>query len=226
MTREYLTGFPPKSDQARGREAKRLRAQSDSRREAMLERWEGEEATPETLEKFESVPSRRRHSPLSRMLNMGSIDMNEYCIAERIQRVIEVIHREAGAATSHFADRVDCSGSAKDALVEAVGRVRAEATYSQWRAQLPEPAGLVIQMLSSNESYVKVAATFGVPYRTARQRLIKSLAAWNEIERQVCRDVDRASVEAMHERLGGGVVPQPKSRSGVASTPQNDRKRS
>jgi hypothetical protein len=169
--------------------------------EAMLARWSHKSGTPETLEQIEIVPSRRRQHPLERMHQMGKISDDEINAAWEIQRVREILDRETSISSASLEARIDFSGSARNALIESLGRIRLEVAYTIWRKRLVWPA-LVLQMIYSNMPYTTVAKRFRTDPRKARRFLLTALRDWIGVRIDVEREIDREAVETVYAKLG------------------------
>lgn len=177
-------------------------------------KWSHKQGTPETLERINRVPRRQRQSPLVRMYHAGKISIDELAAAEQIVSVIEMIQRAVSPKTSNLEARVDCSGAAKDVLVEGLNRIRMETAYRLWRDQLPEPRQMILEMIQTNQPYTEQARKFRVNWRTARKRLITSLQNWIFIFEETQKSVSAADVLDIYWKLGEGVLlaPPPKKK--------------
>jgi hypothetical protein len=181
-------------------------------RENFTAKWRAWEGTPETQARIAAVPRHRRQWPLDRMLAQGKISREEHGAGEEIARVIEAIEGSVALRSASLEARVDCSNSSRDALVEALGRVRAEVTFRVWRQALPKPPRMILDMITTNQSYVAIARKYNFNWRTARKRLISALRAWDDCKLAVRMRVDRDDVAELYARLGDGVLlpPRPK----------------
>lgn len=187
--------------------ALRRREESEQRREDMIQKWRHKsEGTPETHEKIDAVPEHRRQSPLLRMERLGKISPDERAAAEEIAGIIERIGRSGALRSVSLETRIDYAGSARDQLVESLARVRLEVAYRTWRQAIPEPKAMVLDMITTNQSFVQQARKHGLQWRTARRRLITALRLWPDMIAAARRDVDRQDVEALYARLGIGEV--------------------
>ena len=181
------------------------REESEARHEAMIARWRHKnDGTPETHEKANALPERRRQSPLHRMERLGKISTDERVAAEEIAGVVERIGRSGAIRSVSLEARIDYANSARDQLVESLGRVRMEVAYRAWRQAIPGPKAMVLDMILTNQSFVRLARKHGMQWRTARKRLITALRLWSEMAAAARRDVDREDVEAAYARLGAG----------------------
>lgn len=187
-------------------------AQAEQRREAVAARWSHKQATPETLEAIEAVPSRRRQWPIQRMFELGKISPEEKLAAEEIAGIVEMIERPVSVGCASLEARVDFSGSARDQLAESLGRVRLEVAYRAWRSQIPNPRRMIIDMILTNTPYVRLAGSYGMHWRTARKRLVSALRLWGEVRMVTRAQVDREAVQAVYARLGEGELTQPRPR--------------
>jgi hypothetical protein len=148
----------------------------------MAARWRHKnEGTPETHAKIDSTPERRRQSPLHRMERLGKITADERAAAEEIAGVIERIGRSGSIRSASLETRVDYANSARDTLVETLRCVRVEVAYRAWRQAIPGPKAMVLDMILTNQSFVRLAQQHGLHWRTARKRLITALRMWPEM---------------------------------------------
>jgi hypothetical protein len=185
--------------------ALRRREDAENRREAMIARWRHKnEGTPETHEKANALPERRRQSPLHRMERLGKITSDERAAAEEIAGVAERIRRAGSIRSVSLETRVDFANSGRDQLVESLGRVRLEVAYRAWREAIPGPKAMVLDMILTDQSFVQLARAHGMQWRTARKRLLTALRMWPEMTATARRDVEREDVEAVYSRLMAG----------------------
>lgn len=208
-------GRKPATSQAIAETAQQIRQVADQQHDELQKRHRFDPGTPETHARIESVPSRRLQSPLNRMLTAGKISRDQLAAAERIAFVIELIQRSTSVRSASLEARIDYSGSARDVLVEGLNTIRAEAAYSAWRQRIPVPKAMIIDMVTSNTSYVAVARKYGLHYRTARKRLLKALDLWQDLEASMRDRITAEDAQAVHEALGGGRLacpPQPKGK--------------
>jgi len=193
------------SDADRLAAALHRREESERRHEAMVARWRHKnEGTPETHEKANALPERRRQSPLHRMERLGKISADERAAAEEIAGVAERIRRAGSIRSASLETRVDFANSGRDQLVESLKRIRLEVAYRAWCEAIPRPTAMVLDMVLSDRSFVQLARAHGMQWRTARKRLITALRMWPEMAAAARRDVDREDVEAVYARLGAG----------------------
>jgi hypothetical protein len=196
-------GLPDAADRLAA--ALQRREEAERRHEAMIARWRHKnEGTPETHEKANALPERRRQSPLHRMERLGKISADERAAAEEIAGVAERIRRAGSIRSASLETRIDFANSGRDQLVESLGRIRLEVAYRAWREAIPQPRTMVLDMIMTNQSFVQLARAHGMQWRTARKRLITALRMWPEMAAAARRDVDREGVEAVYARLGAG----------------------
>ncbi|WP_422057339.1 hypothetical protein [Sphingomonas sp.] len=190
-----------------------MRAAEAEARAALEAKWSHKQGAPETLERIDRVPEHRRQSPLSRMAKLGKIDAEDLAAAEEIASVVEMIERSVSVRSGSLEARVDCSGSARDQLVESLGRIRLEVAYRAWRNSIPNPKRLIIDMVLTNTPYVRLAKEHGLHWRTARKRLISALRMWPSFKLLARHTVKRDDVEDAYARLGEGTLlaPRPKA---------------
>ena len=153
---------------------------------------------------------------MDRMLSLGTISRDEHQAAEQILRVFEIIERDVSIGSVSLEARVDYSGSANDYLAETLGRIRAEYTYAAWRNKLVKPPGLVIDMITTNQSYVGIARRYRLDWKTARKRLLTALRLWNSLWIAAKQEVTADDVNEIYLKIGEGILLQPKNAKGTA----------
>lgn len=187
-------------------------AKKELREAELAERYGHKPGTPETYAALEAIGPSRMQSPIGRMYESGALSDEQYNAADEIATVAEMIERAVSVRGASLEARVDNSGASRDLLIESLGRVRLEMTYSAWRARLPMPRRMVLQMVLTNQPLTSTARAFKVPWRKARVMLIDALDRWSEVKDQIWKAVDEEDVETVYRRLGCGtlVLPKPK----------------
>jgi len=147
--------------------------------------------------------SRVKQSALSRMVRLGKASADELAAAIEIAEVIEMLEAGVTMRTAQL-ERVDNMGAGRDALVEGLKRVRMEVAYGLWRDSLPVPKRLIIDMVIDARSYVSLAKTHGLHWRTARKRFLRALQDWPRFVAEARRQVSREDLNAAHAALGHG----------------------
>lgn len=177
----------------RAREERRLR----QAQKALAPDWRHKrEGTPETHERA----SRTVQGALSRLYMSGAIDADQLACAAEIARVHDQIVREVVPATVSLETRVDEGRGGGGIFYEALGRVRAEIAYSNWRASLKKP-GVVLAMIAEDIGVSIAARRFGMRNATAKAMLIAALDRWPEDMARARRSVDAADLAAAQAGL-------------------------
>jgi hypothetical protein len=187
-------------------------------RDRLSKKWSYKnEGTPETHEHVDQIPTRRREWPLHRMFVLGKVSADEKAAGEQIAAIYEMIQRDVSVRSSSIEARVDNSGSARDVLIESLGRIRMEVAYRAWRSAIPKPAGMILAMITTNQSYVAVAKRYRLNFKTARKRLLSALRMWPEFRILAKYQAEEADVNEIYSKLGEGVLlpPLPKLREPV-----------
>lgn len=140
-------------------------------------------------------------SALAYMHSQGSLTDDQYYSAQQIAEIAEKIERSVASRCASMEARVDCSGSGRDALVESLRLVRAEAAYSTWRAMLPIPRRMVIDMVTRDTGLAKIAASHNMSWRRARDVLKTMLDAWPPIYQRHCREIGPEDLNRRHAAL-------------------------
>lgn len=179
----------------------------------LAEKWAPWEGTPETNERIERsgrTKRQRRHWPLERMYIAGRISDDEYLAGQEIAAVIEMIESAVNVRSSSLEARVDFEGSARDILIESLGRIRLEIAYTVWRKCLHKPPRLILDMITTNQPYVAIAKRHNVPWRTARRLLLTALRDWPKCRADANALCDAESMAEVYARLGEGQLRLPK----------------
>ena len=153
-----------------------------------------------------TVKRNRITNPMLALYERGSITEEQFEASVEIARVAEIIAQAVGMRSASLEARVDNSGSAKDLLIEHIGRVRLEATYSKWRDRLPMPKRLVIDMVVEQRPIFATARRYRVGHPRARIWLVRALDRWIELREKLQVEIDEQEVAAAHYRAGGGVL--------------------
>lgn len=175
-------------------------------------RYGHKQGTPETYAKIDEIGPTRIQTPLSRMYERGELSDDQWRASTEIAAVAEMIELDVCVRGASLEARVDNAGASRDHLIESLGRVRLERTYTRWRNQLPMPRRMYLDMILSNRSLVATARVYGQPWRKARQRMLTALNAWDSIKEVVWKDTDAEDVAAIYAKLGCGAILPPKPR--------------
>lgn len=150
---------------------------------------------------------RRSISSLVRMHQTGSLDNAQYEAALRIARVAERLERDVGVRGSAAEARVDCSSTARDALVEHLGQVRDEATYNRWRLRIPLPRRMILDMILLDRPLAMTARVHGVRWESrghtkgGRELFTDALDLWIDLRESVGRQIDERDLTVARARI-------------------------
>lgn len=145
--------------------------------------------------------TRKARSALAYMRERGNLTDDQFYSAQQIAGIAESIERQVSLGCASMEARVDCSGSARDALVESLYRVRAEGAYTEWRSKLPLPRRMVIDMVTQDTGLASIASQHNMGWDRARDVLKAALDAWPDIFATYCGKIDREDLDAQHARL-------------------------
>lgn len=144
---------------------------------------------------------RKSRSALAYMRERGNLTDDQFYSAQRIAEIAELLERTVAVSCASLEARVDCTGSARDALNESLYRVRAEGAYTEWRSKLPLPRRMVIDMVTQDSGLAEIAAQHNMGWRRAREILTDALDAWPEIFARYCGKIDQDDLDRQHARL-------------------------
>lgn len=183
-------------------------------REQETRRKTGEDViTPERLAKgdLEEVGAKtqgiartyrkRSTSSLARLCARGVIDSDQLAAAQEIAMHCERIRSEVRGSSGGLSEQVDCSGSGKSYGAEHLHRVCMERAYTEWRSDLRQPRGMVLDMVTEDHRLAAIAARYGRNWRRAMDTLKEALNVWPQYKREAFDgitqdDVDRANARA------------------------------
>ena len=144
---------------------------------------------------------RKSRSALAYMRERGNLSDEQFYSAQRIAEIAEMIERSVAVGCASLEARVDCSGSARDALNESLYRVRAEGAYTEWRSKLPVPRRMVIDMVTKDAGLAFIAAEHNMGWKRAREILTDALDAWPGILAKYVKVIDQEDLDRQHARL-------------------------
>lgn len=143
---------------------------------------------------------RRATSSLIRLADRCVLDKDELAAAQEIALIAERIGSAVGVRVGALAARVDCEGSGRDYVAESLGRVRAERSYSVWRLSIPQPRGMVLDMVTEDHNLASIAARHGRNWARAVKVLKQSLAMWEQCKRDAWERIGQDDVDAAEKR--------------------------
>lgn len=160
------------------------------------------DGTPET----HAQASRKRQGALARLYASGAISVDQLGAAEEIAAVAERICSDVTVQTVSLETRVDNGGGRDGAFFEALGQVRREVAYGQWRASLPGicdgvSVAVVLDMIVGDVGVSVAARVHHVHVRRARRLLGEALDLWPGFYWNAVREVDEATLMAAHAGL-------------------------
>lgn len=190
---------------AKRAEAEKIRAKVEQQQKALtkqrkiiVEQFGGREGTPET--RFHA--SRSRQGNIAGLLMAGKIDQEQLGWAEEIYRAYEIVASDVTIRNVSYEPRIDNQSSARDVLVEGIGRVRREVAYTYWRNNIPEPRAMIMEMLTGERiSYSTAAIKYKMGKPKSLGLLIKAIDLWPTAVEQAVKNVDAADVAAAHAGL-------------------------
>lgn len=153
-----------------------------------------------------TVKRNRMTNPMLALYERGSISEEQFEASVEIARVAEIIAQAVGMRSASLEARVDNSGSAKDLLIEHIGRVRLEATYSAWRQTLPMPRRMVIDLVTGSVSLTVSSRRYRMRKRKAKVILVDALERWIKLREKIESEIEEQEVIAAHFRAGGGII--------------------
>ena len=145
---------------------------------------------------------RQPRSALRYMNEGGSISDDELHAAREIALVVEYLQRSVDSRCASMEARVDCSRSPVAQVNESLRMVRLESAYSEWRAGLPSPMGMVIEMIVKDTGLKDIAKRHHKHWeKTARPMLIEQLQRWTPLAKKYAARIRHEDLIIMHARL-------------------------
>jgi hypothetical protein len=145
---------------------------------------------------------RRQQSSLAALRDNNQLTNDQLCAAVQIAAVVESIRRNVSVRSSSIEARVDCAGSAHNALIEQVRQVQLERTFRLWHTRLWHLARpMLAEMIVSDQQLKETARRHRFGWPRALRLLQESLDRWNEIMQRVTKEIDDRDVQAAHRRL-------------------------
>lgn len=170
----------------------------DDQHAKILDEYGRREGTPETLFKA----SRAREGNIAALFMSGKIDQEQLGWAEEIYRAYEIIASDVTIRNVSYEPRIDNQASARDVLVEGIGRVRREVAYTYWRNNIPQPYAMIMEMLTGERiSYSSAALKYKMHKRKSLALLLKAIDLWPDALSHSEKNVDAADVAAAHAGL-------------------------
>lgn len=145
---------------------------------------------------------RRLQSSLATLRDNNQLTNDQLCAAQQIAAVVESIRRNVSVRSSSIEARVDCAGSAHDALIEHVRQVQLERTFRLWHTRLWHLARpMLAEMIVADHQLKETARRHGFGWPRALRLLGEALDRWNDIMQRVTKEIDDRDVQAAHRRL-------------------------
>ena len=144
---------------------------------------------------------KRSTSSLLRLCVRGVIDKDQLAAAQEVAQVCQAIRNEARGATGGLSEQVDCSNSGRNYGDEHLHRVRMERAYNNWRCDLAQPRGMVLDMVTEDHRLAAIAARYGRNWKRAIEILREALDAWPQYRRDAFQGIKQDDVDASNRRV-------------------------
>lgn len=163
--------------------------------QSLAARWSHKQGTPETLEHAANTHT----GALAQLHANGTINAEELEWVAQIANVHRSIESDVAVAVASLEARVDQSVRA-GGVGERIHRVRMHHAYGIWRAMLPTPKALVLDMTVGDAIGYSVAATrHRVHKRKAKRLLLQAIQRWPMSVAAAFSAIDQGMVDAMNE---------------------------
>ena len=144
---------------------------------------------------------RKGRSALAYMRERGNLSDDQFHSAQRIAEIAEMLERTVAVTCASLEARVDCSGSARNAINESLYRVRAEGAYTEWRSRLPLPRRMVIDRGTQGAGITAIASQHNMGWPKAQSSLKAALDRWPEIVARYVKAIDQDDRDQQHAKL-------------------------
>ena len=143
---------------------------------------------------------KRATSSLARLCARGVIDIHQLAAAQEIAEHCDRIRREVRGSGGGLTEQVDCSGSGTAYEAENLHRVQMERAYTEWRADLRHPRGMVLDMVTEDHRLAAIAARYGRNWSVAIETLRGALNVWPQYKRDAFNGISQDDVDASNAR--------------------------
>lgn len=145
---------------------------------------------------------RKSISSLGALHDSGRITNHQLEAAQNIARASRLIRGEVDVRSSSVAARVDCSGSATQALLEHIRQAHLSRAYRRWWASGTRvPRAMLLEMIVQDSALKEIARRYRVGWPRAFRMLTQSLDTFNEMLERVMQEIDQRDLEVIHMRL-------------------------
>ena len=107
-----------------------------------------------------TVKRNRRVNPMMALYESGTLSEEQFDASVEIARIAEEITLPVGMRSASLEARVDNSGSSENLLIEKLTRVQLEAAYNSWRAFLPMPKRMVIDLVLGSSTIMAASRRY------------------------------------------------------------------
>ena len=145
-----------------------------------------------------------RPGRLARLCSDGVISPDQLEAARQIDDAYEAAVRDVTPRTASFETRIDAGQRGDGTFFEALGAVRREQAYDDWRAAMAKraPIGAVLAMIVAEpRGYSVVAKQFRMSARRAKAVLIEALDLWPRCHADARRRISAAHLVAFQAGL-------------------------
>ena len=142
----------------------------------------------------------RSTSSLLRLCARGVLTPDQLAAAQEIAMEATRIKNEVDYGSSSAEARVDCSGSGRTYGAEHLHRVCVEQAYTKWRAALPAPRGLVLDMVCDDHQLAAIARRYNRSWGKAVRILREALDEWPAHKHKAFQSIRQDDVDASNAR--------------------------
>lgn len=149
--------------------------------------------------------SQVRQGSLARMYRAGDLSLDELARAAEIASTAEAIGRDCHVRTASLETRIDNARQHGFAFFEALGAVRREYAYTEWRRRLDHLGSAekraVLALIVDDCGLEAAARAARMRRSTAKAALHRALELWGDLMGQAIKLIDRRGLDQAHARL-------------------------
>ena len=156
------------------------------------------QATPQT----EAAYLRAHAGSLAQLRQNGTIDAGQLVYAEQIRLAAEEQGADVAVGIVDYEPRIATTQRGpSEQIIESLSEARRSVAYGLWRQAIPDPKGVIFDMLTGPVvGYTVAAKRYKMGNGRAKRLLIAAIDLWPECMDQAVAIVTRASLVDFHRR--------------------------
>lgn len=143
---------------------------------------------------------KRSTSSLLRLCARGAITPDQLASAQEIAIHCDRIRREVRMSSGSLSEQVDCSSGGSYGA-EHLHRVCMERAYTEWRSDLKQPRGMVLDMVTEDHKLAAIAARYGRNWKRAMELLTEALNRWPQYKREAFNGITQNDLDVINRKV-------------------------